>query len=166
MEIIIVFSILTAITFWFYRVKKKEEEIEKEILEKLDCLKSNIGEIGVDDFFKLRAAARKDFTGIYVIKNIDKNMYYVGQSTKVLSRTAIHFLGRGNGDVYADYKFGDHFTISCYSLTRSGYESLDELEKVFIKKYDSCRNGYNRTQGNSNKVNSSHFEIERTPALY
>lgn len=148
MKVLLVLSMGLAIVFWFYMVKKKEAKI----IEKLEDLKSNTGELKVDDFLELRKAAGKDFTGIYIIKNVDKNMYYVGQSVRVLNRVCIHLTGNGgNGDVYADYKAGDHFTITCYSLARSGYDSLDDLERDFITKLDAYKHGYNKNQGNSNR---------------
>lgn len=73
-------------------------------------------------------------------------MYYVGQSITVLHRAAHHFQGRGNGDVYADYKYGDNFEIlikTCIS------EDLDDLESFLIKKYDAYDKGYNKNLGNS-----------------
>lgn len=33
----------------------------------------------------------------------------MGQGKAVLDRVNHHFSGRGNGDVYADYKYGDFF---------------------------------------------------------
>ena len=36
----------------------------------------------------------------------------MGQGKAVLDRVNHHFSGRGNGDVYADYKYGDFFTIN------------------------------------------------------
>lgn len=162
MKIILAFLIVGALLFYLYRTKEEE----RKLLEELSQLKSNTGELDVSDFLKLRKLANKDFTGIYVIRNLDKDMYYVGQSVKVLNRIIVHFSGNGgNGDVYADYRAGDHFTVSCYSLTQSGYESLDDLERIFIEKFDSYEHGYNKTRGNSNKMNLSRPEVKRTPAV-
>lgn len=91
-----------------------------------------------------------DYTGIYIIHNLTKNMYYVGQSVKVLGRLSQHFSGRGNGDVYADYKCGDDFMVKTVPLSASGYDSLDALERDAISAYDAYGSGYNRTRGNSN----------------
>ena len=89
-----------------------------------------------------------DFTGIYVIHNTTKDMHYVGQSVRVVGRVTQHFTGPGNGDVYADYKYGDDFTIKVVSLYESGYESLDALERDAIRAYAAYDCGYNRTRGN------------------
>lgn len=91
-----------------------------------------------------------DFTGVYVIHNTTKDMNYVGQSVRVVGRVTRHFTGHGNGDVYADYKYGDDFTIKVVSLHESGYESLDALERDAIRAYAAYDCGYNRTRGNGN----------------
>ena len=75
-------------------------------------------------------------------------MYYIGQANKVINRVNAHFTGRGNGDVYADFKYGDEFTIKAISLQESGYSSLNSLERDTIKTYDAFAHGYNKTRGN------------------
>lgn len=89
-----------------------------------------------------------NFAGVYILFNSTKNMYYVGQGKEVLNRVNAHFTGKGNGDVYADYKYGDKFTIKIISLEKSGYLSLNELERHTIMTYDSFASGYNKTRGN------------------
>lgn len=92
---------------------------------------------------------QSDFTGVYILHNKSKDMYYVGQSVKVIDRVGQHFTGHGNGDVYADFKYGDEFTVSTVSLVDSGYGSLNDLERDTIAAHDAYNNGYNRTSGNS-----------------
>ena len=94
--------------------------------------------------------ARGDFTGVYVIHNKTRDMYYVGQSTRVVGRLTQHLTGYGNGDVYADYKYGDDFEVNVVTLRESGYDSLDALERDTIAAYDAYDKGYNRTRGNRN----------------
>lgn len=77
-------------------------------------------------------------------------MYYVGQSTRVVGRLIQRLTGCGNGDVYADYKYGDDFELNVVSLRESGYDSLDALERDTIAAYDAYGRGYNRTRGNRN----------------
>lgn len=89
-----------------------------------------------------------NFPGVYILHNKTKNMYYVGQGKNVLDRVNCHFNGKGNGDVYADYKYGDIFTIRMIGLENSGYDTLNELERNTIMTYDAYRNGYNKTRGN------------------
>lgn len=75
-------------------------------------------------------------------------MSYVGQAVKVFQRVNQHFQGRGNGDVYADYKYGDDFVIKMIALRDSGFASLDELERQTIQAYNAYYRGYNKTRGN------------------
>lgn len=88
------------------------------------------------------------FSGVYILYNSTKNMYYVGQGKNVLTRVNSHFTGHGNGDVYADYKYGDKFTIKMIELEKSGFSTLNELERNTIMTYDAYSKGYNRTRGN------------------
>lgn len=90
----------------------------------------------------------QDFRGVYVLFNEDKNKYYVGQGLRVLSRVNNHFTGRGNGDVYADYKYGDAFSIRIIPFAGSGADSLNQLERDTIGYYDAFASGYNKTRGN------------------
>lgn len=126
--------------------KKREEEVRRW-RQMLDNLPSNMLEVSPQAFFVLKKSAR-EFTGVYILHNESKDTYYVGQSVRVLGRVSQHFTGHGNGDVYADFKYGDTFTIRCLSLANSGYGSLDALEKDFIKRYNANITGYNKTQGN------------------
>lgn len=86
--------------------------------------------------------------GIYVIYNRTKRMYYVGQSDRLISRVNNHLNGRGNGDVYADYKYGDRMIIKLIPIKRSGYLSLNKMEKDFIRYFRANTKGYNKTKGN------------------
>ena len=36
----------------------------------------------------------------------------------IFDRVNAHFTGKGNGDVYADYKYGDEFIIKMISLEK------------------------------------------------
>ncbi len=76
-------------------------------------------------------------------------LYYVGQGNKVFQRVNNHFTGHGNDDVYADYKYGDEFTIKMIELNRSGFSTLNELERNTILTYDAYTKGYNKTKRNS-----------------
>ena len=106
--------------------------------------------ISVEEFFKQKESrkASGDVVGVYVLFNKKNKQYYVGQTKRLYERVYQHFTGRGNGDVYADYKYGATFTITLIPLTTSGYQDLDKLEKDMIAKYDSYNSGYNRNSGN------------------
>ena len=124
---------------------------ERKALERVRSLSAGVG-ASPQEFMRARSALTHngDFTGIYVIHNKSKDMYYVGQSVRVVGRVRQHLTGHGNGDVYADYKYGDKFEINLVSLRESGYDSLDALERDTIKAYDAYTKGYNRTRGNRN----------------
>lgn len=84
-----------------------------------------------------------EITGIYIVHNVTKDLYYVGQSyvgqsAKAIDRAAIQFLGRGNCDVYADYKYGDSFNIRIIPLSGSCYESLNELKRAAIQALEAA----------------------------
>lgn len=90
-----------------------------------------------------------DCPGVYVLYNRDKNKYYVGQSQHVLTRVNQHFTGHGgNGDVYADYKYHDHFEIRIVKFEGSGFRTLNEMERRAIDTYHAFSCGYNKTRGN------------------
>ncbi|MBQ8218165.1 MAG: GIY-YIG nuclease family protein [Bacilli bacterium] len=112
-------------------------------------LNHNYAKLTPDQFFKLRKQTQGDMVGVYVIYNHNRNMYYVGQATRLFFRVNQHMTGHGNGDVYADYKRGkDKITIQLFPLANSGYYDLDKFEKDMIAKYDAYNNGYNKTSGN------------------
>ena len=92
--------------------------------------------------------AENEFTGVYILHNTSKDLYYVGQSVRVFARVRQHFTGHGNGDVYADFKYGDSFTIKTIPLAGSGYQSLNDLERDAIEAFDAYSKGYNMTKGN------------------
>lgn len=127
--------------------------------EKIKRLKSGTIEMTPEEFLQMRKdtlgkngkayyGLTRNFAGVYVLYNQTKNMYYVGQGQQVLSRVNSHFTGKGNGDVYADYKYGDLFTITLFALEESGFSSLNELERDAISAYGAYANGYNKTRGN------------------
>lgn len=93
-------------------------------------------------------ASDYNFAGIYVLHNTSKKMYYIGQGKNVLDRVNSHFAGRGNGDVYADYKYGDKWTIQMLALDNSDFYTLNDLERHAIEFYNSYHKGYNKTRGN------------------
>lgn len=89
-----------------------------------------------------------DCAGTYVLHNTTDNMYYVGQATSIIKRMKQHFGGRGNGDVYADFKYGKNFQIYIFPIEHSHFTSLNEQERYYIAKYNAFKNGYNKTHGN------------------
>ena len=132
---------------------------QSRIKRKIRGLAKNTLEMTPEEFFDMRKtsfggkgspyyALTMNFAGVYILFNSTKNMYYVGQGKEVLNRVNSHFTGKGNGDVYADYKYGDKFTIKMISLKNSGFSTLNDLERNTILTYDAFASGYNKTHGN------------------
>jgi excinuclease UvrABC nuclease subunit len=84
-------------------------------------------------------------SGVYILHNTTKNIYYVGQAVSLWQRVNNHFIGKGNGDVYADYKYSSNFTIT---LVRCDIKNLNKVEVFYIHKYNAHLMGYNKTPGN------------------
>lgn len=121
----------------------------KELLKKLETLANDCEEMSPAEVLQLATAGLPDFKGIYLLHNLDKDKYYVGQSIHVLARMRQHFGGNGgNGDVYADYRGGDTFSVRTISLVSSGYDNLNALEADAIDLYEAFTKGYNRRRGN------------------
>lgn len=93
-----------------------------------------------EEFMAQRKALTQkgEITGIFIVHNATKDLYYVGQSAKAIDRAAIQFLGRGNCDVYADYKYGDSFNVRIIPLSGSCYESLNELKRAAIQALEAA----------------------------
>lgn len=137
-------------SFFFSALSLKPKSLKK-------IVKSS-KEIGVEDFLKLRnkkkgkgkklASDSADVSGIYIIHNRSKRKYYVGQAKHIVSRANSHFTGKGNGRVYADYIYGDRFSIRFVALKGNREKDLNSLERKYIKKYRARETGYNRTKGN------------------
>ena len=155
-SILFIWLILTVVLI--YICISANNEKKKEIDEKIEKLANNTLEMTPEEFFKMRKtsfdshhssyAMKKNFAGVYILFNQSKGMYYVGQGKQVFNRVNAHFTGKGNGDVYADYKYGDKFTIKMIALENSGFSTLNELERNTIAKYNAYYRGYNKTRGN------------------
>ncbi|WPU78000.1 excinuclease ABC subunit C (plasmid) [Bacillus sp. RA(2023)] len=105
----------------------------------------------------------KNFSGIYIIHNCVKDLYYIGQAVKVFDRAYTHFvknpeLQKGRyelnfefnlPEIFHDYNLGEKFSISLIPLENTSFLTLNELEDNAIRAYDSLvPNGYNRNPGN------------------
>ena len=161
--IVIILVIIGFILFVINDFKKdkiKQEVQEKEIKEKEEKIDGMLNQSitkSAHEFLENynSLASRRDGSiismdspGIYVILNKTKELYYVGQSKTVLKRIRSHLTGKGNGDVYADFKYNDEFEVTIHKC--SEWE-LNEIEKMFIEKYKSSNKfrGYNKTRGNN-----------------
>ena len=120
----------------------------EELARHFDSFLSQSKSVTPNEFFQIKGEQTGDVVGVYIIHNESKDMYYIGQAKRLFFRINQHFTGHGNGDVYADYKYGDDFAIKIIPLADTGYEDIDLLEKDMIQKYDAYHRGYNRTRGN------------------
>lgn len=92
--------------------------------------------------------------GVYIIHNLEKDKYYVGQSKDIMKRIKQHF----NGTIPKNPIFAEDYYTSQMENKEDIFEvkiipcetkdELDKLEKELISKYDSWLNGYNGTSGN------------------
>ena len=110
MVIMLLVCIATVVATFYYTYKKKEK-----IKAQIKGLAENTLEMTAEEFFIMRKtslggrgstsyALTQNFAGVYILFNSTKNMYYVGQGKEVLNRVNAHFTGKGNGDIYSDYK--------------------------------------------------------------
>lgn len=154
MENWLLLYVLLIIFVLVYSIIKKQK-----IDNKIKGLANNTIEMTPEEFIEMRKISfggrgrksyvlTQNFAGVYILYNKSKDVYYVGQGKQVLNRVNSHFTGKGNGDVYADYKYGDEFTIRMIALENSGFETLNELERNTISYYNAFANGYNKTRGN------------------
>lgn len=153
MGLLLIYVLLMVFVVAYIVIKKQE------IDDKIEGLANNTIEMTPEEFMEMRNtsfggrgrksyALTQNFAGVYILYNKSKDMYYVGQGKQVLNRVNSHFTGKGNGDVYADYKYGDEFTIRMIALENSGFETLNELERNTISYYNAFADGYNKTRGN------------------
>ena len=71
------------------------------------------------------------------------NDVYIGQSVNMHKRVYNHVTGHGNGDVYADVKYGKHVYIKFVPCTT---DQLNIYEKGLIDEFNATES-YNRTKG-------------------
>ena len=130
------------------RINERKRKLAQQQRKRQQAFLSGFEEWSAKEFMSKKNSL-DEITGVYILYNKTKNMYYVGQSVRVKQRVSSHLSGRGNGDVYADYKYGDEFTVKLVPLNKSGFGTLDELEQYMIKTFNSYSLGYNKTRGNT-----------------
>lgn len=122
----------------------------KAVENKIKDFYNGVSEMTPEEFFEARDKyMHDDIVGVYVIMNVTRKLPYVGQAKRLFFRVNQHLTGHGNGDVYADYKYGDEFTIKLIPLISTEHGNIDKLEKDTIDYYGAYDEGYNRTRGNS-----------------
>lgn len=97
--------------------------------------------------------------GIYKYQNKINGHVYIGQSVDIETRKQNHYYA-SRSEKASDYNSQFHQAIRKYSIENFDFEILVEiekenyssellnnLEKYYIKKYNSFENGYNATEG-------------------
>lgn len=156
---------------YFYRKKTIIERNSNKgtVRKELDDLRKKMIKFTPQELLELRNKNLREnrgienFSGIYVIHNRVKDIYYVGQAERVFDRAYQHFFINAASkkerhelnvrfnlpEIYNDYNLGDKFSISLIPLESTSFSSLNELEDNAIRAYDSLiPKGYNRNPGN------------------
>lgn len=140
--------LISIFIFLFFSLDSYEKyKSKKERMLKIKKIRNNIENnnfISIKDFYL--AYSNFDFKGIYILKNVTKQKYYVGKSINVVKRVKNHIQGRGNAHLFADLKYGDIFTIHLINYS-SKFSTLGQQEKFYIEVFDSYNKGYNRNRG-------------------
>ena len=99
-----------------------------------------------------------DYSGCYVILIFEKPVrgrrfsgwenIYVGQSVNVCQRVHNHFNGKGNGNVYADIKYGKFAYVRLIPVKP---KRLNDMETALIEAFSATKS-YNKTKGGAKKV--------------
>ena len=109
--------------------------------------------------------------GIYYIKNLSNNKYYIGQSINIDKRINRHINElrknkHSNKHLQSSYnKYGEkNFKFDIILCCKERY--LDRLEKLYIKKFDSLKNGYNQNIGGGSMRGYRHTEEQKEKMSY
>lgn len=73
---------------------------------------------------------------------------YIGQSIHLCQRVHNHFNGKGNGDIYADIKYGRYVYVS---LIPCRQKDLNDNERMLIEAFNATES-YNKTRGGAKRV--------------
>lgn len=116
--------------------------------EKRWIISSGRGKYGTRNGFKYQ-----DGPGCYVItiynhpvtdgNYLNYDDIYIGQSVKVCQRVHNHLNGKGNGDVYADVKYGKWVYVR---FVRCSRQNMNRVEKKLISAFNATFS-YNKTRG-------------------
>ena len=112
-------------------LSEDEEVLIEEFLEAYDVRSYNFHSKQND----IKFMKSIDFAGIYILHNLDKNIYFVGKSGKVFRKINRHFRGYENKEVYKDWKNRNKFTVQIISFESSEYNDINVLEKEIRKQY-------------------------------
>ena len=137
---------------YFYKKKTESERNRNKgiVRKELDELRKKMMNVTPQELLDFRNETAREsqdnFSGIYIIQNCVKDIYYVGQAERVFDRAYMHFvINKGNTEIYKDYSLGDKFNICLIPLGNTSFSSLNDLEDNAIRAYDSLiTNGNNR----------------------
>lgn len=101
---------------------------------------------------------------IYQIRNTENGRRYIGQTEEIKHRINCHKYDLRHGRhcselLQADYRDNPE-AITYEVVCECAEEELDELEKYFIKKYDTVISGYNKSVGRTE--NGGNIQSEET----
>ena len=148
------------------QIKAKEQEIierkdHENIIYKQKLLEIEPLDDSVptnDSFIALKDLSGYEYEkiiGCYVIRNREKDKYYVGQSKDIIKRLKQHFKGTiPNNIIFAEdyYSTADERRENLFEVKIIPCETKDELdqtERRLIEEYDAFNSGYNGTAGNT-----------------
>lgn len=141
--LIVLISVLNAL-----RIKQINEELKEFLFSTRELTPVEFNDLRTQKKGNTYISKAYNIPGVYILENHSDNMFYVGQGKKVLDRVHSHFSGRGNGDVYADFKYGAKFTIKIIPLQQTNYTNLNDLEREYIRLLGAYTYGYNKNRGN------------------
>lgn len=146
-------------------VLNKKNEISKvkvqytEKISLVESLPATLNDSLQNDFVPLKKLVGMNYEkiiGCYVIRNVEKNKYYVGQSKDVLKRVCKqHFDGTNvkniifAEDYYCSQLENKDNLFEVRIIRLNTKDEMDQKEKELIEEYDSFNNGYNGTNGNN-----------------
>ena len=140
---------------------RKKEDLCLEKTKKLSVIQklpAKLPENAKTDFKTLKSFGGLEYKkviGCYIIKNVENEKCYVGQSKDVYKRIKQHF----HGTVPKNVIFAEDYYLSNIENKEKLFEikiipcetkdELDKLERELIIEYDALNNGYNGTSGNN-----------------
>lgn len=104
-------------------------------------------------------------TGIYAIHNKMTDKYYIGQAGDIEYRWMQHksrlkCQNHENKHLQASYNLYGADSFEYFIIEECDKNDLDVKEKIYIKKYDSYRNGYNQDEGGAGCKGYKHTSEE------
>jgi hypothetical protein len=158
-SIIIILGTFFSIFIIFYQahlIKKKDAQLRDNVFNhkfitykdfEKNWITAKYGKQGISGYKYM------DTPGCYIILIFDNPVIddnfsnyiniYIGQSVNVFKRVHNHFNGKGNGDIYADIKYGKAAYVQFATCDKS---QMNQVEKRLIQAFNST-SSYNKTRG-------------------